>query len=77
VYYVCCVPVSDGECKTSVAHDLELRTGLKASYDLKLSWESGESLSRVLEEQLGLKLEAQKVPVQFITIVSAQKPTEN
>jgi uncharacterized protein (TIGR03435 family) len=53
------------------------KTGLKAHYDLKLSWETGESLSRALEEQLGLKLEAQKVPVQFITIESAQKPTGN
>jgi RNA polymerase sigma-70 factor (ECF subfamily) len=53
------------------------KTGLSASYDFKLSWESGESISRVLEEQLGLKLEAQKVPVEFITIVSAQRPSEN
>jgi uncharacterized protein (TIGR03435 family) len=52
-------------------------TGLKGTYDFTLSWESGESLSSVLEQQLGLKLEPQKVPVEFITIESAEKPSEN
>jgi uncharacterized protein (TIGR03435 family) len=53
------------------------QTGLTGYYDFTLNWESGESLSAVLQEQLGLKLEPQKVAVEFITIESAEKPTEN
>jgi len=53
------------------------RTGLTGSYDFTLSWEPGENLSGPLQQQLGLKLEGQKVPVEYITIVSAERPTEN
>jgi uncharacterized protein (TIGR03435 family) len=53
------------------------QTGLTGYYDFTLNWESGGSLSAVLQEQLGLKLEPQKVAVEFITIESAEKPTEN
>jgi len=53
------------------------RTGLAKSYDFKLTWEPGESISSVLQEQMGLKLEAQKVPVAVLIIHSAQKPAEN
>jgi hypothetical protein len=45
--------------------------------DGRLTWESDESPASVVQEQLGLRMEAQKVPVEFITIDSAEKPTEN
>ncbi len=53
------------------------RTGLKGEYDFTLTWELDESPASVVQEQLGLRLDAQKVPVDFITIDSAEKPTEN
>jgi uncharacterized protein (TIGR03435 family) len=53
------------------------KTNLNGVYDITLSWEPGESLSGVLQKQLGLRLEAQKVPVDFFMIESAEKPTEN
>lgn len=53
------------------------RTGLVDAYDFKLNWEPGEDLSGPLQQQLGLKLESGKVPVEYMTIVSAEKPTEN
>jgi uncharacterized protein (TIGR03435 family) len=53
------------------------QTGLVGFYDFAFSWEPGESLPAVLQEQLGLRLEAQKVPVDFYVIDSAQKPAEN
>ena len=53
------------------------RTGLGRAYDFKLTWEPGESISSVLQEQMGLKLEAQKVPVDLLIIHSAEKPAAN
>ena len=53
------------------------QTGLKTFYDFKLAWEPGESLSSVLQQQLGLKLEPRKVPVELLVIDIAEKPSEN
>lgn len=55
------------------------KTGLTGAYDFKLSWDddAGPTLATALQEQLGLKFEPEKVPVSFIVIESAQKPTEN
>jgi uncharacterized protein (TIGR03435 family) len=50
------------------------RTGLSGGFDFALSWEPDEDLSRVLPEQLGLRLERQQVPVDFIVVDSATKP---
>jgi len=55
------------------------KTGLTGEYDFKLCWNDtdGPSLFSALQEQLGLKLEAQKVPVSLFIVESAQKPSEN
>lgn len=54
-------------------------TGLTGSYDFRLNWDedAGPTLATALQEQLGLKLEPTKVPVLYIFIDSAQKPSEN
>lgn len=48
------------------------KTGLKGSYDVPLSWTPGpdqkESIAEALQEQLGLRLEPQKAPVQMLVI---------
>jgi uncharacterized protein (TIGR03435 family) len=55
------------------------KTGLTGAYDFDLTWNesAGPSLFTAMQEQLGLKLEAQKVPVPFFVFESAQRPGEN
>ncbi len=68
------------------------RTGLSGKYDVKIesadlsaqgnikeqaSDESGPSIFTALQEQLGLKLESAKAPVDMIVIDSVEKPSAN
>jgi uncharacterized protein (TIGR03435 family) len=69
------------------------KTALTGHYDFKLEWtpdetesngapppaadRTGPSLFTALKEQLGLKLEAQKAPVQILVIDHAEKASEN
>ena len=55
------------------------KTGLDGVYDFTLAWDdtAGPSLSTALREQLGLRMESQKVPVSNFVIDSAQRPTAN
>lgn len=61
------------------------QTGLDALYDLKLDWapdgakdNPGPSLYSAVQEQLGLKLEARKGPVEILVVDHAEKiPADN
>jgi uncharacterized protein (TIGR03435 family) len=60
------------------------KTGLPGRYDWMLVWDpdptaqsTRPSLFTALQEQLGLKLEAQKGPMQVLVIDSVQRPSEN
>jgi uncharacterized protein (TIGR03435 family) len=55
------------------------KTGLQGNYNFKLWWDdsASPSLFTALTEQLGLRLEPQKVPVSFFIVESAQRPNAN
>jgi uncharacterized protein (TIGR03435 family) len=60
------------------------KTGLSDSYDFTLEWAADDApdspappLVTALREQLGLKLESQKSPVEVLVIDSLQKPSAN
>jgi uncharacterized protein (TIGR03435 family) len=62
------------------------KTGLIGNYDFDLKWtpddqqgtpDAGPTLFTALEEQLGLKLEAAKGPVDTLVIDHVEKPSEN
>jgi uncharacterized protein (TIGR03435 family) len=55
------------------------KTGLNGEYDFELSWDeqAGPDLSSALRDQLGLRIESEKVPVSVFVVDSAQKPSGN
>ena len=60
------------------------QTGLTAAYDFTLDWTQGDagdsglpSLVTALHDELGLKLESKKLPVDVLVIDSIDRPTQN
>lgn len=60
------------------------RTGLEGAFNLKLEWtpanakpDGGPSVFTALQEQLGLRLDSRKMPIEILVIDHAEKPSEN
>jgi uncharacterized protein (TIGR03435 family) len=65
------------------------RTGLQGGYDFDLKWVpdeilraatrpiDGPSFAVALEEQLGLRLEAARAPIEVVVVESVERPSEN
>jgi uncharacterized protein (TIGR03435 family) len=54
-------------------------TGLAGLYDFTLTWneETGAGLETALREQLGLRMQSEKVQTAYFVIDSAHRPSEN
>jgi len=72
--------------RAQLEHTVVDRTGLSGTFTFKLEWTPddkqgadtlGPSLATALQEQLGLKLEAGKAPMEILVIDHAEKPSEN
>ena len=60
------------------------KTGLKGSFDFELDWAPAQAESddhpgifTAIQEQLGLRLESAKAPIDVVVIDRAEKPSEN
>ena len=68
---------------SAVRHPVVDKTGLEGNFDIKLQWTdsnlSGDipTIFTALPEQLGLRLESRKGPVQMLIVDHAERPTEN
>lgn len=63
-------------------HPVLDETGLRGHYEVTLEWQADsnspvEAVSEALEDQLGLKLELEQVPKEFLIIDHVESPSEN
>ena len=53
------------------------KTGLTGRFDFEMKWIEGESVFTALQEQLGLKLESQRAPVDVVVVDSVERAVED
>jgi uncharacterized protein (TIGR03435 family) len=77
-----------GSLSSLMGHPVQDRTGLKGKFDFTIIYETdpdargaaalaGPSLLAAFQDQLGLKLESAKGPVEVLVIDHVEKPSEN
>jgi uncharacterized protein (TIGR03435 family) len=59
----------------SVERDVRDQTGLGGTFTLKLEWTDDLSIFTAIQEQLGLKLEPARGPVDVLVVDRAEPPT--
>ena len=65
----------------SIGRPVVDRTGLSGRYNLRLAWtpdaDAGPSVFTVIQEQLGLKLQPERGPIEYLVIDNADRPAED
>ena len=53
------------------------RTGLEGRYDYEVQWSEDVSIFTAVQEQFGLKFEADHAPVNVVVVDSVERPVED
>src|SRR6266853_1767529 len=53
------------------------RTGLEGRYDFEIQWSEEVSIFTAVQEQLGLRLESQRGPIEVVVVDSVERPVED
>jgi uncharacterized protein (TIGR03435 family) len=83
IYYLFGLNATAAALVKELAHDLHRpvtdETGLTTNFDFKVNFDDDETSSSLITaiQQLGLKLEARKAPMEMLVIDHAEKPSAN
>ncbi len=66
--------LSLGDPSASIGRPVLDRTGLKGNYFFALSWAEGETFMTAVEDQLGLKFDSGKAPMDTLIVDRIEKP---
>jgi uncharacterized protein (TIGR03435 family) len=71
------VTLSSGDPSRLIGRPVLDKTGLNGDYFFAVPWYENESVMTAVEDQLGLKFESQRVPMDTIVVEHIEKPSEN
>lgn len=71
------VTLSSGDPSRLIGRPVLDKTGLRGDYFFAVSWGENESVMNAIEDQLGLKFESQRLPMDTLVVERVEKPSQN